>query len=95
MFLQDDEVMVVAEVSSNHNQNFDVAVDIIKKAKEAGVDAVKFQAYTPDSLTIDVDNKYFRIKHPKWKGQTLYELYQKACTPFGWMKRLKPLISSR
>ena len=62
---------------------------MIKKAKECGVDAVKFQAYTPDTLTINADNKYFRIKHPQWGGQTLYELYKKAYTPWDWFGQLK------
>lgn len=81
--------LVVAEVSANHGQSFDRAVKLIKSAKECGVDAVKFQAYTPDTLTINADNKYFRIKHPQWGGQTLYELYKKAYTPWKWFKRLK------
>jgi len=80
---------IVAEISANHGQNFNRAVALIKKAKECGADAVKFQTYTPDTLTIDVDNKYFRIKHPKWGGQTLYQLYKKVYTPWNWFKRLK------
>ena len=80
---------IVAEISANHGQNFNRAVALIKKAKEAGADAVKFQTYTPDTLTINVDNKYFRIKHPKWGGQTLYQLYEKAYTPWNWFKKLK------
>jgi pseudaminic acid synthase len=84
-----DSVFVVAEVSANHNQQFDLAVKLIETAKECGADAIKFQAYTPDTLTINADNKYFQIKHPQWGGQTLYELYQKAFTPWGWFKRLK------
>ncbi|MDD5063433.1 MAG: pseudaminic acid synthase [Phycisphaerae bacterium] len=83
------ETFIVAEISANHGQNFNRAVALIKKAKECGADAVKFQAYTPDTLTIKADNKYFQIKHPTWGGQTLYELYQKACTPWGWFKKLK------
>jgi pseudaminic acid synthase len=62
---------------------------MIKKAKECGADAVKFQAYTPDTLTINANNKYFRIKHPKWRGQTLYKLYKKAYIPWEWLKKLK------
>jgi len=84
-------VFLVAEVSGNHGQNFDRAVALIKKAKECGADAVKFQAYTPDTLTINTDNKYFRIKHPQWGGQTLYELYKKAHTPWKWFKKLKKI----
>jgi pseudaminic acid synthase len=82
---------IVAEISANHGQSFKRAVALIKKAKEAGADAVKFQCYTPDTLTINCDNKYFRIKHPKWGGQTLYQLYQKAYTPWNWLKELKKI----
>ena len=84
-----ESVFVVAEVSANHNQQFDLAEKMIKVAKECGADAVKFQAYTPDTLTINADNKYFRIEHPEWGGQTLYELYKKAYTPWKWFKKLK------
>ena len=84
-------VFIIAEVSANHGQDFNRAVSLIKKAKECGVDAVKFQAYTPDTLTIDVDNKYFRIDHHEWGGQTLYELYKKAYTPWKWFKELKKI----
>lgn len=79
----------MAEVSANHAGKIGTAISMIKKAKECGADAVKFQVYTPDTLTINADNKYFRIRHPKWGGQTLYELYKKAYTPWGWFKRLK------
>ncbi|MBI3307885.1 MAG: N-acetylneuraminate synthase family protein [Candidatus Melainabacteria bacterium] len=48
---------IIAEVSANHGQNFNRAVSMIKTAKKCGADAVKFQTYTPDTLTIDVDNK--------------------------------------
>lgn len=84
-------VFIIAEVSANHGQEFNRAVSLIKKAKECGADAVKFQAYTPDTLTINADNKYFRIKHPQWGGQTLYELYKKAYTPWEWFKELKKI----
>lgn len=80
---------IVAEISANHGQNLKTALLLIKKAKECGVDAVKFQAYTPESLTIKSSGKYFKIKHPKWGGQTLYDLYRKAATPLNWFKRLK------
>lgn len=86
---QDQPVFVVAEVSANHAQNLYRALGMIKVARDCGVDAVKFQAYTPGTLTINADNKYFRIRHPRWGGQTLYELYKKACTPWKWLKRLK------
>jgi len=79
----------VAEISANHGQNFNRAVSLVRKAKECGADAVKFQTYTPDTLTIDIDNRYFRIRHPKWGGQTLYQLYKKCYTPWKWFKELK------
>ncbi len=80
---------IVAEISSNHGQNFSRAVNLIKKAKECGVNAVKFQTYTPDTLTINSNNKYFQIRHSKWDKQNLYQLYQKAYTPWSWFKKLK------
>jgi N-acetylneuraminate synthase len=80
---------IVAEVSSNHGQSFKRAVSLIRQAKKAGADAVKFQAYTPGGMTADIDNKYFRVKHPKWRGQTLYQLYEKSYTPWAWFKKLK------
>jgi len=82
-------VFIVAEVSANHNQSFDTAVELISKAKECGADAVKFQAYTPDTLTMNADNACFQLKHSHWGGQTLYELYRKAYTPWEWFKKLK------
>lgn len=82
-------VFVVAEVSANHGHDFDKAVKMIKSAKECGADAVKFQAYTPETMTINVDNKYFRVEHPQWGGQTLHELYKKAYTPWKWFPKLK------
>lgn len=80
---------LIAEISANHSQDIRRAVKMIKEAKKCGVDAVKFQTYTPDTLTIDVNNKYFIIKHSEWGGQTLYDLYKKAYTPWKWFKTLK------
>ncbi|MBN1872019.1 MAG: pseudaminic acid synthase [Candidatus Omnitrophica bacterium] len=80
---------IVAEISANHGQDFKKAVSLVRKAKECGADAVKFQAYTPDTMTLNVNNRYFNIRHPKWPRQTLYQLYQKAYTPWKWFKGLK------
>jgi pseudaminic acid synthase len=80
---------IIAEMSANHNQDFDQAVEILWAAKEAGVDAVKLQTYTPDTLTIDCDNQYFRIEGTLWSGRTLYDLYGEAFTPWDWQPRLK------
>ncbi len=86
---EDTSVFIIAEVSANHGQCFETAVDMIKAAKDCGADAVKFQAYTPDSMTINAGNKYFQVDHPQWGGQSLYELYEKAYTPWEWFKDLK------
>ncbi|MFA5905336.1 MAG: pseudaminic acid synthase [Desulfobacula sp.] len=87
---QDQEVYTIAEMSANHNQSFDNAVKIILAAKESGADAVKLQTYTPDTITIDCDNKCFQIGEGNlWQGQSLYELYKKAYTPWDWHPKLK------
>jgi N-acetylneuraminate synthase len=66
------------------------AVELVRAAKEAGVDAVKLQTYTPDTLTIDCANKHFRIgKGALWEGKNLYQLYGEAYTPWDWQPKLK------
>jgi pseudaminic acid synthase len=85
-------VFIVAEMSANHQQDFECAVKIIKAAKKAGAEAIKMQTYTPDSLTIDCDNEYFQLKQGTiWDGQTLYKLYQKTYTPWEWQPKLKKI----
>jgi pseudaminic acid synthase len=79
---------IIAEVSANHNGSLDRAFATIKAAKNAGVDAVKIQTYTPDTMTIDVDNEDFFIKDGLWKDRSLYELYGEAFTPFEWHAEL-------
>lgn len=80
---------IIAEMSANHNQDFEQALRIIEAAKEAGADAVKIQTYTPDTLTIDCDNEYFRIQGTPWEGKNLYQLYGEAYTPWNWQPKLK------
>lgn len=88
----DNPVFIIAELSANHLQNFDLAVDTIKAIKESGADAIKLQTYTPDTITIDSDNEYFQIKQDTlWDGKTLYELYKEAYTPWEWQPKLKEL----
>jgi pseudaminic acid synthase len=88
----EEKVFIVAELSANHNQKFELAVETIKAAKDSGVDAIKFQTYTPDTITIDCDNKYFQIKHGTiWDGKTLYQLYKEAYTPWEWQPKLKEI----
>lgn len=85
---------IVAEMSANHNQAWGQAVKIVEAAKEAGADAVKLQTYTPDTLTIDCDNEYFKIKGTLWEGKNLYELYGEAYTPWEWQPKLKEVANN-
>lgn len=83
------QTIVVAELSANHNHDIDIAKLSIKAAKDAGADAVKIQTYTPDTMTIDCDNEFFKISQGTiWDGTTLYKLYQEAYTPWEWHKEL-------
>ena len=80
-----ESVWVVAEISGNHNGDLGRALDLIRMAGEAGADAVKFQTYTADSLTIDADGAEFRIGAGSlWEGRRLHELYEEAATPYEW-----------
>ncbi|MDK2955052.1 MAG: pseudaminic acid synthase [Desulfovibrionales bacterium] len=89
MFAEDRPVFIVAEMSANHNQDFDRAVAIVRAAAEAGADAIKLQTYTPDTITLDCDNEHFRIKGTIWEGRTLHDLYAEAYTPWEWHPKLK------
>lgn len=84
----DSPVFIVAELSANHNQDYNRAVEIIHAAAQAGADAVKLQTYTPDTLTIDCHEDCFVNKGGLWDGLTEYELYQKAYTPWEWQPKL-------
>jgi len=88
-------VYIVAELSANHDQDFDRAVRTLHAAKEAGADAVKLQTYTPDTITIRSDREYFRIGGGTlWDGRTLYDLYGDAYTPWEWQPKLKQVADS-
>lgn len=80
---------IIAEMSANHAGSIERAKEIIYAAKESGADCMKIQTYTPDTLTIDCDNEYFRIKNGTWNGENLYKLYGKAYTPWEWQPELK------
>ncbi|WP_461615730.1 pseudaminic acid synthase [Clostridium sp. Marseille-QA1073] len=85
-----ERCFIIAEMSANHLQDYNRAIEIIKKAKWAGADAIKLQTYTPDTITLDCDNEYFQIKQGTiWDGTTLHKLYQKAYTPWEWQPKLK------
>ena len=84
-----DHVFIIAEMSANHCGDLDLAKKIVAAAKETGADAVKIQTYTADTITIDSKRDEFLIKEGLWKGRYLYELYQKASTPWEWQPILK------
>ena len=87
-------VYVVAEMSANHNQNFDHAVKIIEAAKETGADAIKLQTYTADTLTLKSDKPWFKVgKGTLWEGRTLHDLYSEAYTPWDWQPKLKEVAN--
>lgn len=89
MMDMNNHIMIVAEMSGNHNGSIDKAIEIIKAAKQAGADAIKLQTYTADTLTLDCHKPEF-MTNPKgiWAGQTAYSLYQKAYTPWEWHEEL-------
>lgn len=86
------QVFIIAELSANHHGSFKIAADSVRAAKKAGADAVKLQTYTPDTITIDSDKKYFKInKGTLWDGRTLYGLYREGSMPWEWQPKLKKL----
>ena len=94
---QRQKPFIIAEMSGNHNQSLERALEIVEAAANAGVDAIKLQTYTADTMTLDIDEGEFFIedKDSLWKGDSLYHLYQKAYTPWEWheaiFKRCKEL----
>ena len=79
---------VIAEMSGNHNQSLERALEIVEAAAKTGVHALKIQTYTPDTMTLDLDEREFHISDPKslWEGTSLYKLYGEAYTPWEWHK---------
>ena len=81
---------IVAEMSCNHLGQFDTAVELIKAAQRAGADAIKLQTYTPETITLNVQEGPFSIKSGNtWAGRTLYDLYREASTPWEWQPKLQ------
>lgn len=82
-------VYLVAEMSANHGQDFNRAIDMLHAAKEAGANAIKLQTYSPDTLTLNCEREEFFIKEGPWQGQTMHALYRKAMMPWEWHADLK------
>ena len=86
---------LVAEVSANHNQDYEQAARIVHAAKDAGADAIKLQTYTPDTITMSSAREEFRVSGGTlWDGRTLHDLYAEAYMPWEWQPRLKALAES-
>lgn len=79
---------VIAEMSGNHNRSLERALEIVEAAAKTGAHALKIQTYTPDTMTLDLDEREFHISDPKsmWTGTSLYKLYGQAYTPWEWHK---------
>jgi pseudaminic acid synthase len=87
-----NKTFIIAELSANHGRKYETAAASLQSIKETGADAVKLQTYTADTLTIDSDNEFFRIKqNTLWDGRTLYQLYREAYTPWEWQPKLKKI----
>ena len=78
----------IAEVSCNHGGSLELAKRMVREAKKTGADAVKTQIYTADTLTLNIKRPDFIVQNDLWKGQTLWDLYNKAHTPYEWQKDL-------
>lgn len=79
---------IIAEMSGNHNQSLERALEIVEAAAKSGAHALKIQTYTPDTMTLDLDEREFHISDPNslWAGTSLYKLYGEAYTPWEWHK---------
>lgn len=87
---EDYEPFIIAELSGNHQQSYELAISMIDAAAKAGADAIKLQTYTADSMTLNLDKDEFVIheKNSLWAGESLYALYGKAATPYEWHQGL-------
>ena len=87
---KDHQPFVIAEMSGNHNQSLDRALKIVDAVAKSGAHAIKIQTYTPDTMTIDLNEREFHIsdKNSLWSGKSLYDLYGEAYTPWEWHKEI-------
>ena len=85
---EESSVFIIAELSANHNGSLETAIETIRAAKRAGANAIKFQTYTADTMTIDSRKDDFVIKGTIWEGRNLYDLYKEAYTPWEWHQEL-------
>ena len=83
------EVYFIAEVSANHAGKKENVLEIVRQASKAGADCIKLQTYTADSLTINCDKEYFKVKGGLWEGYKLYDLYREAGMPYEWHEDIK------
>lgn len=81
-------VFIVAELSANHRGSLGNARELIRRARDAGADAVKIQTYTPESMTLDLDHPHFKAVSALWRGRRLFDLYREAQTPYEWHRPL-------
>lgn len=82
------KTFIIAELSANHNHNLQTAIDSIKAAASIGVDAVKIQTYTADTITLNCNSDDFILKGGLWDGYSYYDLYKEAFTPWEWHEEL-------
>jgi pseudaminic acid synthase len=91
---KESKVFIIAELSANHNGSIAIAIETIRAAKRAGVDCIKLQTYTADTITIDSDKDDFLIKGTIWEGRNLHSLYQEAFTPWEWHEELMKVAAA-
>jgi len=83
------EVYIVAEMSANHGGSLENALEIVRQVAKTGADCLKTQTYNADSLTVDSEKEFFKIRGGLWDGYSLYELYKEASTPYEWQEQIK------
>ena len=84
----EDRILIIAELSANHNGSIEIAIETIKAAKRAGADCIKLQTYTAETMTIDSAKDDFMIEGGIWDGRKLFDLYNEAYTPWEWHEQL-------